>query len=245
MFYSTEVPHIFGYQHILYLTVYVVLSAVLLIWLLNPATSERTRAIARKVACIFMLFFVSCGRFSVVKLNLDNGNDTVAQWWRLLPDSFCSLGSFVFAFCAFFLKKDHPALHFITALCFYGGLLNNIYPTYIGDMPSIFYPSTIYGMLHHSVALFLAIYLVATGYVHPTLNYFYTVPLGFCTFVSWGTFLNTIFADQPNFNPMNLREPFVEGTFLEWYVVGAMVVGVHFIVLLLFTLFKKLKTKQA
>lgn len=237
-------PKIFGSEHIIYLVVYVLLFVVSFFLLFRKKRTERTHTFVRKSVALVLLLSVAINRVCIMLYNYEVGNDTSYNLVRLIPESFCGVCNVLFALSVLCLKKEHPIFHFLPYLAIYGGALNTIYPTYIGQMDHFLYPATITGMIHHSVALFLAVYLLATGFVRPTMKKFYLLPLGFCTFITWGVFLLDLFPDLANFNPMNLAKPFVEGTFLTWYVVGAMVVAVHFLVLCVFSYFNKRNSKS-
>lgn len=253
-------PKIFGFEHITYLVVYIVLFAVSFFFLFRKKkvtvlkeqdgptavftkeeTSERTYHIVRKSLALVLLLCVVWNRIAIVFYNYEAGYDKSYNWFRLIPESFCGVADFLFALSVLTLKRDHPVFHFLAFLVIYGGLINTAYPTYIGQMPSFFYPATISGMLHHSVAMYLGVLLIATKYVTPSIKKYHYFFFGMAVFITWGTFLLTIFPDFEHYDPMYLTGPLIPNTILTWYFVGLLIFIVHAITLTIFELCNKKK----
>ncbi|MBO5525661.1 MAG: hypothetical protein J5993_02830 [Clostridia bacterium] len=237
-------PRIFGIEHILYLTVYLAVAIGCFIWVMQKNRSEQARTLFRQIVALVLLFCIVWNRISIVIHSHAAGYDETYNWWRLLPESFCGLNSLFFSILALCFKEDHPYLHHTAFVAIYGGALNTVYPTYLGQADSFLYPATISGMLHHSVSLLLAIYLIATGYIHPGIRKFPYFFFGMAAYVAWGTLLLALFPDFEHYDPMYLTAPLLPNTFLTWYVAGLLVFIVHAAVLACFSLFHKKKSAQ-
>ena len=154
-------PRVFGWQHLLYLVVVIAVGAAIFLLVRKKyAKNDRALSLIFRVCGVILLFFVTINRVSeIFRLH---------GWYYIFPNSFCGLGSFVLAFALIFGKKDNIVLHFIAYLTMFGGIVNLIYPYYVGQHRLFFYPSTISGLLHHTMCVFIFV-LMAVSYTHMTL----------------------------------------------------------------------------
>lgn len=206
------VPKVFGYQHLIYIAVFLVVTAVSVIVVRKKAHDGRfTEAVMRLTGGILVALLI-WNRFSIAAFK---GNQML-----LIPDSFCGLCSLCFGLTALIGKRDNILLHYFVYLGIYGGAINTVYPDYLGQADSFLFPATISGMLHHSVSLYLGILMLVTGYIRPTVKKFYVFPLGMCVFLAYGLLL----MDWLGFEKaMYIHQPLIENSVLTWYFVGLLI----------------------
>ena len=208
-------PHVFGWQHIVYLVIFFAAFAGTLAAVLLKVKNEKLLKDIVRCVGAFLLILIIWNRIAICFHRQD--------WWALIPDSFCGMTSLVFAICAIVCKCDALPFHCLCYIAFWGGAITTFYPDFIGQAESIFYPATLSGLLHHGVAFYLSVLMIATGYVKPNLKKFYVFPLGLCIMMVYGLFL----IDALKFDhAMYIGTPLIEGTFLTWYVVAAMLIAV-------------------
>lgn len=228
-------PQVFGWQHIVYLVIFFAAFAGTLAAVLLKVKSEKL--LRNIVRCVggFLLILIIWNRIAICF----HRND----WWALIPDSFCGTTSLVFAICAIVCKRDALPFHCLCYIAFWGGAITTFYPDFIGQASSIFYPATLSGLLHHGISFYLSVLMIATGYVKPGLKKFYVFPLGLCIMMVYGLFL----IDALKFgHAMYIGTPLIEGTFLTWYVVAAMMIAVTLAAVFGYEyLIKKLAAKKA
>lgn len=231
-------PEIFGWQHIVYLVIFVVLSAVSIILIKKYCKTERALIISIKSTAALLLAFIIWNRICIVISNED--------WFMLLPNTFCGITSFAFAVCALAFVRDNPTLHCLIYCGFVGGLITMIYPDFISQNQSFFYPNTISGLLHHSVSLYLSVLMLITGWVKPALNKWKYFPIGMAFMMVYGVLLLSISGRMTDdgYDAMYIKHPLLEGTPLTWYVVGALMLILHIAFLLCWTYIPKFIEKR-
>jgi predicted benzoate:H+ symporter BenE len=117
-----------------------------------------------------------------------------------------------------------------------------IYPDFIGQAQSIFYPLTISGLLHHSVSLYLSVLMIVTGFFQPTIRKFYIFPLGMSFYMTYGVFLMDCVGLE---EAMYIHEPLIEGTIFTWYFVGFLICVITAVLLLMWEFIKTRKMNRA
>ncbi len=213
-------PEIFGWEHLIYMAVSFTLMISALIFINKKVHGEKELVMIIRGTGLLLLACVVWNRFAICILR-DGLN-------RLLPNTYCSFASFTFSFSVLFCKKDSRIFHFVLYLGLLGGISSMLCPNYLGQADSIFYPMTISSLMHHTVMVFLALLMLTTGYFRPALKRWYCLPVGlFFTFL-YGLFLILVLGYN---DAMAINFPLVEGTFLTWYLVGPLFIGVHGLVL--------------
>ncbi len=207
-------PKVFGWQHIVYLVIFVAAFAATLTVIKLKVKRERTLNIIIKSLGGLLLALIIFNRIAIAFHRHDA--------WGLVPDSFCGMTSLCLAICALVCKKDALPFHCLAYIAFWGGAITTFYPDFIGQASSVMYPATISGLLHHGVACYLAVLLVVCGFVKPSLKKFYAFPVGLCFMMCYGLFLIDAFKFE---SAMYIGAPLVKGTFLTWYVVAALLIG--------------------
>ncbi len=228
---------VFGWQHIAFLSVFVVAVVLSIILIKRYAKTDRAIKIILKCSALFHLATIIASRVSMY-VWLD---DTMA----LIPDSFCSLTSVLLPIgMLLFLKKDANYFHFVTYFAFVGGLVTLIYPDFIGQDTSFWFGPTITGLLHHAMMLYNTILLFVTHYFTPTLKKWNCLPLGGACVISYGVFLITAIGEA---DALHLESPLIDGTPLTWYFVALLTMVFAYGVMAIFDYFliwkKKIKHK--
>jgi hypothetical protein len=209
-------PEVFGWEHFLYLAVVIPVMAAGLWWVKRHLRDERRVDMAVKIVGFVLLGAIIWNRLSVAILR--------SGFNAILPGTFCGTSSMLLSASAIVFKRNHPVFHSIAYTGLLGGLLTLIYPEFIGQAPSVFYPMTISAMVHHTIMVFLVAMMLMTGFLRPELKKWFILPLGLCVYMSYGLFLITVlgYADA-----MYIHEPILEGTILDWFVLGMMFLAAH------------------
>lgn len=211
-------PRVYGWQHIIYLLIFVIISVSTLALIKLKVRREKTVDIIVKCGGGALLAVIIINRISLIWF--------YNSVWALIPNTVCGTTSLCFGLWTVFGKRDSLPFHYFVYAGFWGGLIVSVYPSFLDMRDYFLYLPTFTGMLHHSLSLYLAVLLVMTGYVKPKLNKFYAYPVGFCFLMVYGIFLLDAFGDNIPDGAMYIFSPLVEGTFLTWYVVGpALVLG--------------------
>ena len=229
-------PQVFGIEHIIYLLITVPATIILLVVFTRRAEDTRHIDHVIRISGGVLLVAIAVNRFSIAWLDADFG--------RILPGTFCGASSLALALGAIFLKRNHAFFHCVAYIGLLGGLITIIYPDFIGQSSSIFYPKTITGLLHHSVIVFLSILMLSSGFLKPELKKWHYYPIGLAFFMTYGLFLITMLGYN---DAMLIHSPILEGTILNWFVMGVLVVSLHVVILLIYHSFisdKQSKTQQ-
>lgn len=230
---SYGAPHIFGWQHLVFLFLGLTIAIVSLILINRKVKDVKIQDIIVRSVGGLLLAAIIWNRISLIWF-YDSA-------WALIPNTFCGTTSLTFGICAIFCKRNHLVLHYFIYAGFWGGIISTIYPTFIGQNLYFSYPPTLSGMIHHFISLYLAVLMVMTGFVKPSLNKFYAFPVGFIFILAYGIFL----MDALHFSEaMYIFAPLVSGTFLTWYVVGPAMVGASLLALFLYEKVIKKKPEQ-
>ena len=123
----------------------------------------------------------------------------------------------------------------------FGGISTVVYPTFIGQGPTVFYLPTISGLLHHSFSATLSIALFMFGWLHLTYKKFYCTIFGFTCYLTVGAFLIGFFGMSDAFH---IYEPLLEGTPLTTWVMAPIYIVCYSLILLAVELIRRRKTKK-
>ncbi len=214
-------PQLFGWQHFTYLAVVTVIGVAVTVLIKLFCKTDKSLSIAIRIYSLFLLFWIVMNR-ALIAINTKNP-------LRFLPDSFCGTMSMCLSFVGLFAKKDSKLFHWIVYCGLLGGFLTLIYPDFLPQHPSIFYLPTISGLMHHTVALFLCVTIIATGYMKISIKRWVYLPVGLAFEMVYGLFLITAlkFSDA-----LVIYAPLIEGTPFTWYFTGFLFLILHLIVLL-------------
>jgi hypothetical protein len=209
-------PQIFGIEHILYLLVTFVMITGLTILIQKKAHTEKQKETAIKLIGVGLLLAILWNRTSISFLR--NG------WISFLPGTFCGASSFALAIAVLVCKKNSPVFHSVAYTGLLGSILTIVYPDFIGQDVSFFYPMTISGLVHHTITFFLVFIMIRTGYLKPELKKWVLLPLGLSVYMVYGLFLITVLGYG---DAMYIYHPILEGTILDWDVLGAIFLVLH------------------
>ena len=228
-------PTIFGMSHILFLLISTALIVIGLMIIKKYVKTEGLKNIIFISTASVLLVLIILNRISVTF-----ADPTGVYYTDLVPMTICGLTSLLFAIFTLVLikKQNHPVFHFLVYVAIVGGILNNVYPDYIGQAPSIFHSRTITGLLHHTVSMFLGLLFIVNGEFKPAFKKSHWLPIGLFCYTILGFFFVQAFAPRPR-NSMNIMQPILPG--LYWYILYAIVLVVHFLVFYAFEVIKKKK----
>ena len=233
---------VFETEHIVYMLISFSLIITILILVKMYCKTDKAKTIAIKMGGGILLFLILLNRFFV------------SQHWNVtyLPTSICGTISLFFGAGLVFSKKDSSILHFLTYSAIFSGFLPTVFPDYLVNGPTIFFPATITSLLHHSVCFMMSIMVLELKYITPNLKKWYAWPLGYCVLVFYGLFNIKILNQSDS---MNINNPIFANTPLNFFYLGLMFFAVYIIFLFLYdtikykqncylvTCYKKLFTK--
>lgn len=221
-------PKIFGTEHIIYMVISFILTALAIVLIKKFCKSEKSQTLAVKISGAVLLFSILLNRYFC----------TIC--WKgepFLPASLCGTISLVFGVLAIVCKKDSMPLHFISYTAILACLIATVYPNYIGQGPTIFYSATITSLIHHSLSFYLALLIFVLGYVTPDLKKWHAWPLGYFAFVTYGLYNVKIL----NRASMNINSPIIAGTPFNWFYLGLIFICAYTVFLIVFDICKNKK----
>ncbi|MGD9909757.1 MAG: hypothetical protein AB7U79_04030 [Candidatus Izemoplasmatales bacterium] len=220
-------PQVYGLEHFLYLFTVFSIYAVGFYLIHKFIKTEKQVTWLIKGLGLVLFLAIMWNRISVSALR--------DGWDFFIPSTFCGFSSLALSLGAIFLKKDHPFFHSVAFVGLLGGLLTTFYPDFIGQSDSIFYPMTISGLVHHSVMVFLVIVMIQTKFLIPTKKKWFYLPLGLSLYMTFGLFQITVLGYN---DAMYIYHPILEGTALNWFVLGMIFLPYHFIFVSVFDYFR-------
>lgn len=241
-----QVPQVFGWQHLLYLTISILVLGAAIILIKKYVKDPKQLSNLIRVFGLLLFASILWNRISIC-LYWDGWQEQSTLWvfderWRkLLPDSFCGTSSLALSLIAIFGRRDNKALHCVAYVALLGGVLTLVYPDFIVQDVSLLFPKTISGLLHHTLSVFIVLLMLATGYLVPKINKWHYLPLGLCCYITYGLFLVTIGFSG---NPMYFYSDILEGTGLNWLTIGLLFLSLHAICLLLWEAARKIYSKS-
>lgn len=213
-------PKVFGISHILYLLVSIVIGVLLILFVKKRVKTERGLNLTIKILGGLLLVSLLANRFSV-SIQSDG-------FKYFLPASYCGLSSIALGLISIFMKKDNKLLHTVGYTGLLGGIMTLIYPDFIGQGSTIFYPMTITGLLHHTITVYIVVLMLMTGYIKPDLKKWHILPIGLSFYVMYGVFLVHVIGYEDS---MYIVKPILDGTIFYWYVIGIIFLIAHFLFL--------------
>lgn len=221
-------PQVFGWQHLTYLAVMILLMIVGGVLIKLYAKSEKSKIITVKVIAGVLLALILWNRIAIAVSG--------KNWLRLIPDTFCGMSSLVLSLAVLIGKKDNNVLHFVFYIAFVGDILTIIYPDFVDQDPSFFYPNTISGLLHHTVGLFLCIVLLITNYFTPNYKKWPCLVIGFLSYITFGAFLMSVFGYG---NVFYINEPILPDTPLTVWLLAVIFIAAYILFFVIYEYFKK------
>ncbi|HEY8365038.1 MAG TPA: hypothetical protein VIK84_05645 [Haloplasmataceae bacterium] len=213
-------PTVFGTEHIIYLAIVIALMVLAIVLVKRFVKTDKQLVIIIKSIAFLLLLAIIWNRISIAI-----GRDNYDSLW---PSSFCGTSSLVLALGTLLFKKDNPILHCVVYIGFLGGVLTLVYPDFIGQANSIFYPMTISGLLHHTLMVFLIILMFITGYFRPSLKKWKYLPIGLALYMVYGLFLITVVGLS---DAMYIYSTILDEVKLNWFYLGLIFIPTHFLFL--------------
>ncbi|MBN2503830.1 MAG: YwaF family protein [Bacilli bacterium] len=229
-------PQVFGPEHIIYLLISIALMIGATYWIRRNVHTEKGMINTIKIIGLMLLVAILWNRTSIALLR--------DGFRSFLPGTFCGASSLALALSVLVAKKNSPIFHSVAYTGLLGSILTLVYPDFIGQDQSFFYPMTISGLVHHTVMFYLIIVMLMTGYLKPELKKWHLLPLGLSIYMVYGLFLITVVGYG---DAMYIFHPILEGTILDWDVMGVLFLALHAIFLIVweFTMKNRLITKKA
>lgn len=226
---------VFGWQHIVYLVVFIALATVGLVCAKKFAKNEKSQRIVVKVLAGILLVSIVANRVSI---SLKTGT---FDWTKLIPDSYCGMSSLVLSLAVLCGKPDNAVLHFVWLIALLGGTITMVYPDFLGQATSILYLPTITGLLHHSMAVVVVISLFLFNQINVTYKKWFYAVIGFAFYITVGAFLISVLGASDAFHIMT---PLLSGTPLTVWVLAPIYAVIYALVLLGFELVRKRKANR-
>ena len=225
---------VFGWEHFVYIGVTTALAVGGLLCAKKYAKTEKSQNLVLKGLALCLFIAIAANRLSQVFCY-----DEV-RWYCIIPDSYCGMTSLVLALAVLLGKKDNVALHFVWLLGIFGGIATVVYPTFIGQGPTVFYLPTISGLLHHSFAATMVVALLLFKQIHITYKKWYCTLFGFTCYLTLGAFLMATF---PISDAFHIVEPLLSDTPLTTWVMAPIYAAAYAVILLAIELVRKYKSK--
>lgn len=220
-------PEVYGIEHFLYLLVSVSLCYLIYRILIKRIHDDKQKIRVIRILGLALFLAIMWNRLSI--------SVTKGSFSGFLPGTFCGASSLFLSLGAMTLRKNSPFFHSVAYLGFYGGLTTLIYPDFIGQSDSIFYPMTISGLVHHTVMVFLVFMMIRLGFLKPKMKKWHLFPIGLSFFMIYGLFL---ISELGYGDAMLINEPILSGTPLNWFVLGIIILILHGVVLYAYTRIK-------
>ena len=224
---------IFGWEHFVYLAVFFTLATVGIICAKKFAKTEKSQNIIIKITGVILFLSIFASRLSIT---LCGSNP---QWHHMLPNQFCGMSSLVLSLAVIFGKKNNNVYHFVWFIALLGGVITMIYPDFLPQDPSFFYPPTITGMLHHSLSIVMVVILLVFNQIEITYKKWYCTVFGFACYFAFGAFLIGALGYGDAFH---IRTPILSGTPLTAWIMAPLYVVIYGVIVLIVEIIRKKKS---
>lgn len=225
---------IFGWEHFVYLAVFAVIATVGLICAKKFAKTERAQHIVIKFMGLALFLSILASRLAITFCG------SAPKWHHMLPNQFCGMSSLVLSLAVMFGKKNNNVYHFVWFLALLGGVITMLYPDFLPQHPSFFYPPTITGMLHHSLSIVMVVMLLMFNQIEITYKKWYCTLFGFASYFAFGAFLIGGLGYSDAFH---IRTPILGGTPLNAWVMAPLYLVLYGAVVLVVELIRRKKNK--
>lgn len=228
----------FNLQHILYMIVSGVLSALLLVLAARYAkTEEAKNAVLKFFAVITVVIHYS-------NLWVDyfvTGGEATIENNHILPVYPCNVVMWMLLAAALLKDKKRLLFQLLGEFCFYGGIVCGIVGIVLnknfGNTPTLADYDILKGMVSHSTMLLGCIYMLTGGFIRLRMFNTVSVTAGLGTFVVCGLFVNWLYETNGMESP--------DGMFLQsnpYMEVSPIVLGL-LVVVLMFGIFALLELR--
>ena len=226
----TMPAELYGIEHFIYMAATAAIAAVGLFIARKYAVTERARCAVLKGLAVALLIAIVTNRLSQVFRYED------VRWRELIPDSYCGLTSLALALAVLFGKRNNNAYHFLWHLALFGGISTVVYPSFIGQGPTVFYLPTISGLVHHSLSATLAVALLMFGQIDITYKKWYCTLFGFTSYLTLGAFL---IGGMGLSDAFHIYTPIISDTVLTTWVAGPIYMACYALILAAIELWRR------
>ena len=226
---------IFGWEHFVYLAVFIILATVGIICAKKFAKTEKSQNIIIKLMGVALFLSIFASRLSITLCT------SKPQWHYMLPNQFCGMSSLVLSLAVIFGKKNNNVYHFVWFIALLGGVLTMVYPDFLPQNPSFFYPPTITGMLHHSLSIVMVVVLLIFNQIEISYKKWYCTIFGFTSYFAFGAFLIGALGYGDAFH---IKTPILSGTPLNAWVMAPIYVVIYGLIVLIVELVRRKKNKS-
>jgi hypothetical protein len=226
---------VFGWEHFTYMGITSALAIAGLLFAKKYAKSEKSQSIILKSIAFALFVAILSNRLSQV-FRYSN-----VRWKEIIPESYCGLTSLMLSLAVLFGKKNNNFLHFLWLLGLFGGISTVVYPTFIGQGPTVFYLPTITGLLHHSLSATLVVALFLFNQIEVTYKKWYCTFFGFTCYLTLGAFLIGCLGLSDAFH---IYTPLLDNTPFTTWVMAPIYAVCYALILLGFELVRKKKSSK-
>lgn len=226
---------IFGWEHFAYLAVFFTLATVGIICAKKFAKTEKSQNIVIKVMGIILFLSILASRLSITLYC------NPPKWHYIFPNQFCGMSSLVLSLAVIFGKKNNNVYHFVWFLALLGGILTMVYPDFLPQNPSFFYPPTITGMLHHSLSIVMVVILLVFNQIEISYKKWYCTLFGFTSYFTFGAFLIGCLGYDDAFH---IITPILSGTPLNAWLMAPIYIVLYGTTVLIVELLRRKKSKK-
>ncbi len=223
---------IFGWEHFVYLAVFFTLATIGIVCAKKFVKTEKSQQILIKIMGCLLFSSILASRLSITLCS------STPKWHYMLPNQFCGMSSLVLSLAVIFGKKNNNVYHFVWFLALLGGILTMAYPDFLPQHPSFFYPPTITGMLHHSLAIVMVVLLLAFKQIEISYKKWYCTLFGFTSYFTFGAFLIGALDYSDAFH---IRTPILSGTPLNAWLMAPIYIVLYGAVVLSVELLRRKK----
>ena len=225
---------LYGTEHLIYIGLSLIIAFLIFFLSKKFLKDEKQQTLLIKIVAIILFITILTNRIVLV-FEYDK-----PDWTKFLTDTFCSTSSYVLSLSILLGKKDNIVLHFAWLISLVGGSIVTIYVDFIEQNPSFLYPSTILGVLHHTISAILVILILIFKYIHITYKKSYVVLIGFSGYLLHGLFMRYVF----NYvNPFFMYEPAIPNTPLTVWVIAPIYIVGYICIILTIELTRKFRKK--
>lgn len=211
----------YGGFHLIYLFLFSLLLLIEILYLRKKDLNDKTIDLIIRVSGVILLLLVTINRIAIVSWNIQNASSPEAEnphWWCVIPDTWCSFSAYVLGFSALFGKRNNITLHFAVYTSTFGCIMCMFLPFFL-NIQGFWEPRSLFGMLHHSWAFHLIIFLFMKGEFMPSKKKTLAFLAGAAIMMGLGYFEIYVMGYD---HSMQIGDPFVQASpFLSiltsWY----------------------------
>jgi hypothetical protein len=184
----------FNTQHILYIVISGILTAVLLALAAKYAQDEKTK---NRILLISAVSTVILHYSNIWVEYFISGGTSTLENNHILPIYPCNVVMWMLFACALIQNKKCLVFRMLSDFCFYVGTLCGILGIVLNfnfdNTPTLTDYSVLKGMLSHSTMLFGCLYILVGRYIKLRVSNVVSIAAGLCIFLACGAFANALY----------------------------------------------------